>query len=322
MTGTTSPSPVPPSVDLDAQASDWLARQEFGQLDEADMARFERWLAQSFHHRTAYWRMKALWQDSERLAALRSPMRQPHALIAKSRKWPKLAAVFALASMVGAGAWLATLDQPRSYATTLGERKTITLSDGSQIDLNTKSALRLGSSQREAWLDTGEAYFQIAHDASRPFVVHVAGHRVLDLGTKFLVRKEASKLEVSLVEGRAQIDAANPNGHERPAILTPGDVAIATADTLSVTRKAAPALADALGWRRGVLIFHYVPLADAVATFNRYNREQLVITDPSVGRVTVLGTFPVNDVAAFARVAKEVFGLNVARRNNDILISR
>lgn len=311
-----------PAAELDAQASDWLTKQEFGALDETETADFEAWLSQSQHHRVAYWRMKALWQDSERLVALRSPMRQPRAPIAKSRVWPKVAATFALAAAVGAGAWLTTLDKPRSYSTVLGERKTITLSDGSQIDLNTKSVLRIASSQREAWLDSGEAYFQIAHDASRPFVVHAAGHRVLDLGTKFLVRKDARKLEVSLVEGRAQIDAADPNGRERPAILTPGDVAIATADTISVTRKSAPTLADALGWRRGVLIFHYVPLADAVATFNRYNREQIVITDPSIGRVTVLGTFPVNDVSAFARVAKEVFGLNVARRNNDILISR
>ena len=73
---------------------------------------------------------------------------------------------------------------------------------------------------------------------------------------------------------------------------------------------------------RGVLVFHYVPLADAVANSIATTASKLVITDPSVGRVTVAGTFPVNDVAAFARVAKEVFGLNVARRNNEILISR
>lgn len=314
---------LPPQAgELETQASDWLTRQDFGALDETEAARFEAWLSQSAYHRVAYWRLKALWQDSERLAALRLPMRQPRAAVAKARTWPKIAAAFAIAAILGAGALLATFEQQRSYTTVLGQRKTITLADGSQIDLNTKSVLRIAPSQREAWLDSGEAYFQIAHDASRPFVVHAAGHRVLDLGTKFLVRKDAGKLEVSLVEGRAQIDAANPHGGEHPAILTPGDVAIATANTLSVTRKAAPVLADALGWRRGVLIFHYVPLAEAVATFNRYNREQLVITDPSLGRVTVLGTFPVNDVAAFARVAKEVFGLNVVKRQNEMLISR
>ncbi len=313
---------VPQADDLESQASDWLTKQEFGELDEAGNARFENWISQSPHHRVAYWRLKALWRDSERLAALRSPMRRPRTAIAKSRVWPKIAAVFAIASVLGFGVLFATSDQQHTYVTALGERKTITLSDGSQIDLNTKSTLRIAPSQREAWLDGGEAYFQITHDASHPFVMHAASHRILDLGTKFLVRKDATKLEVSLVEGRAQIDAANPNGHEHPVILTPGDVAVATANTLLVTRKAAPALADTLGWRRGVLIFHYVSLADAVATFNRYNREQLVIADPSVGRVTVLGTFPVNDVSAFARVAKEVFGLSVVKHGDDILISR
>ena len=313
---------APRAEDLEIEASAWLAKQEFGELSAAENARFDAWLAQSSHHLTAYWRMKALWSDSERLAALRSPMRQPRPVAAKPRNRLKIAGALAIGSMLAIGAWYQTVERQRSYTTALGERKTITLADGSQIDLNTKSELRIAPGQREAWLDRGEAYFQIVHDASHPFVVHAAEHRVIDLGTKFLVRKDAKRLEVSLVEGRAQIDALNPNTSEHPAILTPGDVAIATAKTLTVTRKPAPALADELGWRRGVLIFHYIPLADAVATFNRYNRQQIVIADAEIGKVTVLGTFPVNDVSAFARVAKEVFGLRVGKRGEDIVISR
>lgn len=313
----------PPQADeLEARASDWLTQREFGEWGEAEEAQLQSWLAQSSHHRVAYWRMKALWSDSERLAALRSPMRQTSAPAAKTRQWPKIAAAVAVVSLVGAAIALTSFEQRRSYATAFSERKTITLSDGSQIDLNSRSALRIASSQREAWLDGGEAYFQITHDASHPFVLHVSGHRILDLGTKFLVRKDGQRLEVSLVEGRAQIDSANPGGRERPAILAPGDVAVASADTISVTHRTAPVLADALGWRRGVLIFHYIPLSEVAATFNRYNKEKLVITDPSVGQVTVLGTFPINDVAAFARVAKEAFGLNITHRKNEILISR
>lgn len=313
---------APRAGELEAQASDWLTQREFGEWNEAREAQLQAWLARSAHHRTAYWRMKALWSDSERLAALRSPMRRVPAPVAKIRIWPKVTAAVAVVSAVGIAIALTTFEQQRSYATVSGERKTIKLSDGSQIDLNSRSALRIASSQREAWLDSGEAYFQITHDASHPFVLHAADHRVLDLGTKFLVRKDGQKVEVSLVEGRAQLDSANPGKGERADILSPGDVAVATLDTLSVTHKAAPVLADALGWRRGVLIFHYVPLAEVVATFNRYNTKQIVITDPSVGRVSVLGTFPINDVAAFARVAKEAFGLTVTNRDNEIRISR
>lgn len=305
------------------RAIEWLERSERSDFSAADSDVLEQWLSESPGHRVAFWHAKSAWERAGRLGILKAP--SPVVRRSPSRFWIALASSAAIViAVAGIGTVWLKGDNERVLSTGRGESEIVSLDDGSKIELNTDTEVRIGSElgRRTATLVRGEAYFQIVHDASRPFVVHAAGHRVLDLGTKFLVRESAKKLEVSLVEGRAQIDAADPSGHQRPAILTPGDVAVATADSLSVTRKPAPVLADALGWRRGVLIFHYVTLAEAVATFNRYNHEQLVITDPSIGRMTVLGTFPVNDVAAFARVAKNVFGLNVSRRESDILISR
>ncbi len=62
---------------------------------------------------------------------------------------------------------------------------------------------------RKIWLDRGEAYFQIKHDSSRPLTVMTRSYRIVDLGTKFLVRQEDDRLEVSLVEGRARFEAVN-----------------------------------------------------------------------------------------------------------------
>ena len=102
----------------------------------------------------------------------------------------------------------------------------------------------------------------------------------------------------------------------------PGEVAVATAETVSVSKKPIRTLTDALGWRKGQLIFYHASLADAVAEFNRYNRHQLVIADPQTARLVVNGSFPTNGVEAFTQTAQQVFGVRVKHRGNDIVISR
>src|SRR6185437_10423527 len=134
----------------------------------------------------------------------------------------------------------------------------------------------------------GEAYFRIQHDSARPFVLMVQGRRLVDLGTEFLVKTEPKRLEVALVAGRAQLDSPNDPTQE-PAVLTPGDVAIATANAISVTAKSTKALSDELSWRQGVLVFKYTTLADAAAEFNRYNYKKIVIADPKIAQLTIVG---------------------------------
>ena len=99
-------------------------------------------------------------------------------------------------------------------------------------------------------------------------------------------------------------------------------MAIATANDISVTKKSQRDLATDLGWRRGVLVFHQTTLKDAVAEFNRYNRKKLVIADSKAAALTIGATFPIHDVEAFARVAKNVFGLHVDNQGSEIVISR
>ena len=82
------------------------------------------------------------------------------------------------------------------------------------------------------------------------------------------------------------------------------------------------AIAGELGWRKGLLVFRYTPLVEAAAEFNRYNSQKLVVADPAVARLTIYGTFPVNDVAAFARVARNALGLRVEYHGDEIVILR
>lgn len=314
------------AADIEAIAAQWLERRDGEGWSDAQSAEFEAWLGQSHAHRAAYWRLKAAWSQAERLVALKSasPERSAPAT-PRSRMRPlmfRAAAAFALVAMVGIAAKIYFAEPaPRLYTTAVGERKTLTLGDGSQIELNTDTRLRIASGNtRKVWLDRGEAFFQIKHDEAHPFFVIAGEHRVVDLGTKFLIRQDSARTEVALMEGSARFESTI--ARTKPAILEPGDIAYATADTVSVTKAPEHTLANALGWRHGVIIFDRTTLAEAVSEMNRYNVKQIVILDPAVARLTIHGRFPSNDTNAIVNVAQDIFGLRVEKRGKEILISR
>jgi transmembrane sensor len=238
-----------------------------------------------------------------------------------------LRAVGALVIAAVAGVWGYTqFEKPTDtrYATGLGERKTLQLADGSRIELNTATTLRIsrGSDHRTVWLDKGEAYFDIKHNAANPFTVFASGRRISDLGTKFSVRSDANRLKVALVEGLARIDDADGASKASSAILSPGDVAVATATSLKVVKKPEQELRDQLGWRRGMLVFVHATLADVAAEFNRYNETKIVIADPAVAQRRIGATFPSQDLEDFAVLARTSLRLHVEQRDGNIIISR
>ena len=109
---------------------------------------------------------------------------------------------------------------------------------------------------------------------------------------------------------------------QRSAVLVPGDVALATADTMSIRKVNASDLANALGWRRGLLVFHNTTLAEAAAALNRYNSNKLVIADADAAKRTINGTFGTHDVEFFARMTEQVFGLHATSNGTTTTISR
>jgi transmembrane sensor len=313
-----------PVQEIVAQAAQWRERRDGNDWSDADQAAFDTWLNQSLGHRVEYWRIDAAWSRADRLVALKSPgvKRSPGIFRASALK-----GIAALIGTVAIGlAWTGYFDAPREkiYSTPVGGREILTLADGSQIELNTDTTLRtrVNDGQRTVFLDKGEAFFKVKHDAAHPFVVTAAGHRVVDLGTKFVIRNSGDRLEVSLIEGSARFEPLSDKNNQQPIVLTPGEVVIATADTITQKKKTEQMLADETGWRRGIIVLHRTTLAEAVAEFNRYNVRKLVIATPSLERTRVGGTFPVEDVEAFTRVAKQVLGLEVQEKGDEILISR
>jgi transmembrane sensor len=309
---------------IEARAADWLYRRQFSEWSETDRAEFERWLGASHTHAAAYWRLKAAWQRAETLSALR-----PLGGEAAKRRLPvltlRIAAAIAVMAVIGfAGAQLLGRSGERTYSTPTGGHEIVSFSDGSRIELNTDTVLRtrMTTAERTVWLDHGEAYFQVKHDPAHPFIVVAGQHRITDLGTKFLVHRDAGDLEVALIEGRVRYvnDAGEPKS--KATLLKPGDVITATTSTMFVTRKPRLALAKELSWRKGLLIFDNTPLAEAAGQINRYNRQKVVIADPKVARLTIDGAFPTSSVQAFTDAAQTLFGLHVENRGDEIVISR
>jgi transmembrane sensor len=310
---------------IQARAVEWIVqRQTAESWSEEDQASLDAWLAESSEHLLAYWRAEDGWKRTELLGALRSFRPQTRQNPDRTRiVWARRAAVAAIVAVAGvvAANYFGETPQPSefTYSTVVGEHKTLALADGSQIEMNTDTVLR--ASRRKVVLLKGEAYFQIKHDAAHPFMVYASGHRIVDLGTKFVVKSAPDRVEVALVEGSARVDS-DGKASIHSALLKPGDVAVATATSISVTKKTAPALAKELAWRHGNLVFDNTALADVAAEFNRYNRQKIVITDPKVARLTIVGTFPANDEEAIINTAREVFGLQARQENGRIVISR
>jgi len=310
--------------DIDARAAEWIERRYFGEWNAADQTALDTWLEESVVHRVAFVRLETGWRRTERLAALR-PFKSGRAAPSR-RNWSILtgiAAALGIVAILGViGSNYFVRPGERVYATKVGGREKVTFADGSQIELNTDTVLRarMTTKERTVWLDKGEAYFQVKHDVHNPFIVVASGHRVIDLGTKFLVRRDDNSLEVALLEGRVRFGVAG--GHPQSSLLKPGDDVLATAESISVTRKSTQQLTNKLTWRRGVVVFKDTPLADAVRELDRYNNQKLVVADPAISRRTISGTIPTNDVTGFIRVVRDVLGLHVMNDGNEVVITR
>jgi len=313
--------------DVKALAADWRDRKDREDWSAEDQAALDAWLAQSSAHMVAYLRVDAAWTRADRLSALRgNPTPQRPAPTSSGRRTLPILFRMAAAALVLGVAGYAASDylKPKpvahTYATAIGGSETIRLSDGSRIELNTDTVLRteFRGNHRFVALEKGEAYFDIVHDAQRPLIVQVGRQRIVDLGTQFSVHRDEGRLEVKLVEGRAQFEAANG---KKLAVLTPGDVLVKRGPALIVTRKSERVLSDELSWRRGMLTFLHTPLSEVAHELNRYNRQKIVIADASVARLTMNGAIPATSVSAFTNTARDVFGLKVETRGNEIVIS-
>lgn len=305
---------------IDEVAARWLLRREAEDWSGDDQAALDAWIEADPLHRMAYWRLEHGWSQADRLSALRTP-REPRVSSRAVSLWRRAAVLGALAACLVAAIVAPFVGQlgRDTYATEIGGHEAVPLADGTRVELNTQTRLRAAVSDkaRDVWLDRGEAYFEVAHDAGRPFVVHVGRRQVTVLGTKFSVRRESDRIEVDVVEGRVRVSAGEATP---PPVLTRGDRLIAEGRSTLVTQDG-DRVANALVWRKGLVSFDQSTLAAAAAEFNRYNRKKLVIDDPTAAAMRIGGSFEAENVEAFARLLQEAYGLKVEDDGDKLKIS-
>ena len=337
--GAKSPTPLLPVTD---QAAAWFARQRTGPWSGSDADEFAAWLKADPAHTAAWASYQRLWgnldtvRDDPRILAIREQARR-RAVHGQGRRWIRRAGVGIAASVLLAGtAWWSLRNAPsesggthpptvvRDASTEIGERTLLVLADGSKVTLNTASAVHADYSgqERRVTLVRGEAFFDVAKDSNRPFVVYAGSRQVVAVGTAFDVRLQDRQVKVTLVEGKVRVlrindsTAAGATAQVQPesaVTLEAGATLVGRDDGADQLERLDTARATS--WRSGNLVFDGERLSDVVAEMNRYSREQLVIGNPALAERRVSGVFEPAGGPGFAK-ALEAYGIAHATQQN------
>ena len=231
---------------------------------------------------------------------------------------------------VVAALWVSNLSEIDTYTTGLGEQRRLVLEDGSVIDMNTQSTLRVAytESTRDIRLDQGEALFTVAKDPDRPFVVSSEHATVRAIGTQFNVQKRNGEVRVTVIEGRVAVDRVTTPGGPAGSVgvvdATP--VELGAGDAAEVL-PAAPIKTQAkvntertVAWTERRLIFENEPLSAVVAEFNRYNPRQLVINDVALNQERISAVFDADQPDALVRFLEQNAGIVVTESQTQLII--
>jgi transmembrane sensor len=361
-------SVIPSSRQIEERAAAWLARRDSGSWSEDDERRLQAWLDASTAHAVAFIRLESAWTQARRLKALGAGMprnvvpppdawhKSPffaasaHTIAPARRRFPRaLVAGIVAVAMTGLISWYGSARGPY-YRTPIGSIASVPMTDGSEITLNTDSAIRVAISARErrVQLDQGEAFFEVAKDPSRPFVVSAGSKRIIAVGTKFSVRRIGNDIRVFVTEGKVRFEdnslgtaakgsadspgsaaqGASPASSDESApagssaiLLPAGTISLAGDSGILVQTKPLPEVEEYLSWRSGYLVFRETPLADAAGEFNRYNDIKIVVQDPEVATIALSGRFRATNFEAFVRLIEDGFPVRVRRADGRIILS-
>jgi transmembrane sensor len=311
---------------VEAQAADFLVRCMEADWSDRDQQELDHWLDHSMAHRAAFWRLEHGAARIDRLSREPEALQADRRIAASSdsgRHWWKFAASIVLML----GAWggyyayerLQSVEQPRSvaYATNFGGISNAMLPDRTQLALNSATSVRFEEtqSQRVLWLESGEAFFDVAHDSRRPFTVHSGEQSVTVVGTRFSVERQTGKMIVTVLDGKVRVGGADG------PMLVRGQSAIASGSSTLIRTEAPEVLERRLSWRTGMLAFTDTPIREAAAQFNRYNERKIIVMDDGVGSTKVGGSFnPVNE-DQFVEILQTAYGFRVKESGTEIRVS-
>ena len=342
------------------EAADWFARLQAGEMERAQRRQFVEWLRESHIHVTEMLRIAQIhgelrrfehWArlstgpktEEDNVVLLPSPLEAPRvagegrdARSGKSepRQRPRLLFFAAAAMVVLMMATVVVLPRIRGRVieTERGERREVVLSDGSvlQVDPETRLRVKYAAEVRQVFLERGRALFHVAKNAHRPLLVQADDTTVRAVGTAFGVEEQIHGVVVTVAEGKVAVSSPGGARHGGTGEVAPGRQGLAkqeregtfllTVDqqvTVSSSGAAEPVRTvdshRALAWAEGRLFFQNDELGNVIAEFNRYNRMQLSVTDPGLAAQPVSGVFNASDPEAFIAFLQSVTAVEIVR---------
>lgn len=351
-----NPNSNPPSPDLrtaEHEAAAWALRIQSG-LRSEDHRELEAWLKRDARHASILAEMN---ETSRLLDRLRDPalagadapcdeipFGADVTRAGRPRRWfvpvsLAAAAVLAIVGILSTTSPGSSRNYSASFATAAGVSQTVQLPDGSVLRLNTNSAVVADytAKERRVHLTRGEAFFSVAKNPQRPFWVDAGAVSVRAVGTEFNVRFRPESVEVLVKEGKVSVNPSTvkpsisvPDNSAPAHLIVAGEQATVSLPPMRANKPPqvlvapvdAQRMESALAWQQGRLEFTDTPLGEVVTEFNRYNRHQLAIGDPSLHSEPFGGTFAPQGYEAFLEVLEQSFGIVGERHGNETILRR
>jgi transmembrane sensor len=303
------------------RAADWLQRLRECANDPEVVTAWAQWSAEHADNEQAYEKVEAIW------AALGSPegLKRLQGYRAKPvrRRIPQRISLIAVAATVlvtiaTAVIRYVSVDRGHLIATGIGQLNSQKLADGSNVELGARTRIRAdySQSQRRMILEAGEAYFTVAKDAHRPFVVESGDVLITALGTQFNIHRLTERTTVTVTEGSVSVENS---ADEAPFRLLASEQM--SFDRSS--RRSSVAVVDVkrtLSWRNGILRFVNQPLRNVIEDVNRYSDSKVSIADAALGEQLYTGTIYPERIGDWLNALQEIFPLRVKRKGGGILL--
>jgi len=339
-------------AEIREQASEWVAKMQSGPLSDDEQAELKAWVAQSRTHEVELKIMAENWDRlhtiGKKHSAVFSELPNSECDRESTNTWSKFvlkaAAAISFLALIPLVYFLSF--NPNSkfetngvFVTKIGAQKTINLSDGSVVFLNTNSELLVNYNEdsRNLTLLKGEASFDVAKDKLHPFVVKAGNGDVQALGTSFAVRLNGEKVDVLVSHGTVRVRASDSNStskEDRPAkpkeetsnaeesvIARAGNrVVFEKRKVESVTVEAQETLDRELYWKKGFLDFNQIPLAQVVSEVARYTDYKIVISDSTLEHLKVGGYYPIDNIETIFETLEMNFNLEVTELDDNTFV--
>lgn len=343
------------------EATDWIIRLSGTTTSDEDVIGWQRWLARSDTNKRAYARVEEVWRLSGHMeelpwpterevfedtyagdrpveqwrdeAASSVPTLLQHKPLWRQARIQWLAAAAAAVAVLSAAWQLERIEKPAApgqlavFETAAAENRSVTLADGSQVSLGGQSLISVSytGTQRNVVLQRGEAFFDVAKNPQRPFIVHAGAKSIRAVGTAFNVAKHQDQVTVTVTEGRVVVatpatvlSSKEPTGDVKA--LDAGQEVRYDASTVELPVRQVNAVA-AIAWRQGTLKYMAEPLSSVVQDVNRYSAESTITIDADAGALSFTGTVFQNGVDDWLSSLEQAFPVEVeTRANGDVQI--